>query len=53
MAKIIDCHEGHASVKIRGDTDDELVRNAQAHLKQLHPGMDLTREQILGMATVV
>jgi hypothetical protein len=52
MAKVIDCKEGHASIKIRGENDDELVRNAQAHLKQMHPGLDLSREQILGMATV-
>lgn len=51
MAKVIDCKEGHASIKIRGETDDELVRNAEAHLRQYHPGMNLTREQILGMAT--
>jgi hypothetical protein len=52
MAKVIDCKEGHASIKIRGETDDELVQKAGAHLKQYHPGMELTREQILGMATV-
>ncbi|MGH2473485.1 MAG: DUF1059 domain-containing protein [Candidatus Limnocylindria bacterium] len=51
MAKLIDCKEGHASIKIRGENDDELVRNAEAHLKQFHPGMNLSREQILGMAT--
>ncbi len=37
MAKLIDCKEGHASIKIRGENDDELVRNAEAHLKQFHP----------------
>jgi hypothetical protein len=51
VAKIIDCKEGHASIKIRGENDDELVRKAEAHLKQYHPGMNLSREQILGMAT--
>ena len=52
MAKVIDCREGHASIKIRGETDDELVTKAREHLKQYHPSMDLSREQILGMATV-
>lgn len=52
MAKVIDCREGHASIKITADNDDELVKKAEAHLKQYHPSMDLTREQILGMATV-
>jgi len=52
MAKVIDCREGHASIKIRGETDDDMVKNAREHLKQYHPSMDLTREQILGMATV-
>jgi hypothetical protein len=49
--KVIDCSQGHASVKIYGDTDDELVKNASAHLKQYHPGLDMTRDQILAMAT--
>lgn len=51
MAKIIDCKEGHASIRIRGSSDDELVRNAQAHLRQVHPGLNMSREQILAMAT--
>jgi len=52
MAKVIDCKEGHSSIKIHGGTDDELVRNAEAHVKSMHPGMTMTREQILAMATV-
>ncbi len=52
MAKVIDCKEGHASIKIVGNTDDELVSKAKDHLTKFHPEMKLTREQILGMATV-
>lgn len=51
MAKVIECKEGHASIKIRGNTDEELVRSAQTHLKQYHPGLEMTREQVLAMAT--
>ncbi len=49
--KVIDCKEGHASIKITGNTDDELVSKANAHLKEYHPGLSLTREQVLAMAT--
>jgi hypothetical protein len=47
MSKIINCDDG---VVITGRTDDELVANAEAHLRDAHPDLDLTREQILGMA---
>lgn len=50
--KVIDCTQGHASVKIYGETDDELVKNAQAHLAAYHPGLTMSREQVLAMATV-
>jgi hypothetical protein len=38
---------------MRGDDDDELVTNVQAHVRDEHPDMagSMTREQILGMAT--
>lgn len=47
MAKIINCDDG---VVIRGETDDELVANAEQHLRDYHPGTVLTREQLLAMA---
>ena len=49
MAKVINCDDG---VVIRGETDDELVTNARAHIRDAHPELDgtMTREQILGMA---
>ena len=46
MTKIIKCDCG---VVIRGDTDDELVRGAQAHAKEVH-ALDLSAEQALAMA---
>lgn len=48
--KVIDCTQGHASVKIYGDTDDELVTNALEHLRQYHPGLTMSRDQVLAMA---
>ena len=46
MVKAINCDCGFT---IRGDTDDELVTNTQAHAREVHD-MDLTREQVLSMA---
>jgi len=34
MAKIINCECGYV---VRGATDDELVANMEAHLRQDHP----------------
>lgn len=33
-----------------GQTEDDLVELAQAHLRELHPGREYTRQQILFMA---
>jgi predicted small metal-binding protein len=46
MAKIIACDCGYVA---RGETDDELVANAQQHAREVHD-MELTREQVLAMA---
>jgi len=46
MAKIFTCQCG---VVLRGDTDDELVQNAQRHAREVHK-MDVTRDQVLAMA---
>jgi predicted small metal-binding protein len=46
MAKIIQCDCGYVS---RGETDDELVADAQQHAREVH-GMEITREQVLAMA---
>ncbi len=50
MPKKIDCQCGHT---VRGDTDDELVANAEEHMRDKHPEMvgTMSREQLLGMAT--
>ena len=49
MAKVINCECGFT---VRGDSDDELVANAEAHIKQDHPDMagQVSREDLLGMA---
>ena len=51
MAKYTDCAQGHSSARITGKTDDEFVKNVQAHLKSIHSSMPApSREQILAMA---
>jgi uncharacterized short protein YbdD (DUF466 family) len=51
VAKHIDCAEGHPSIRIGGKDDNELVANAQAHVKAVHPQMPVgTREQFLKVA---
>lgn len=46
MAKVINCDCGYTA---RGETDDELVADAQKHAREVHD-MELTREQVLAMA---
>jgi predicted small metal-binding protein len=46
MAKLFTCQCG---VVLRGNTDDELVANAQRHAREVHR-MEVTREQVLAMA---
>ena len=49
MAKKIDCPCGYT---VRGDSDDELVANAEEHMRDKHPEMvgTMSREQLLEMA---
>ena len=49
MAKLINCECGQV---VRGETDDELVAAAQAHIDRDHPDLvgKLSRDDILGMA---
>ena len=49
MAKAVDCPCG---VTVRGETDDELVVNVEAHIQADHPDMvgTMTRDKILEMA---
>lgn len=46
MTKMIKCDCGYV---VKGDSDEELVRAARAHAKNVHD-MDLTAEQVLAMA---
>ncbi len=46
MARVIHCDCGFT---VRGETDDELLANAQKHAREVHD-MDITLEQVLAMA---
>lgn len=46
MAKVFTCECG---VVIKGRDDEELVRQAQRHAREVHR-MQITREQVLAMA---
>jgi predicted small metal-binding protein len=46
MAKVINCDCGYV---VRGETDDELVADAQKHAREVHD-MEMTREQVLALA---
>jgi predicted small metal-binding protein len=50
VAKLINCECGYV---VRGDNDDELVANAEQHMREVHPEMagQMSRDQILAMAT--
>ena len=50
MAKQIECPCGET---VRGNDDDELVANAEAHIRDKHPDMvgKMSRDQLLGMAS--
>jgi Protein of unknown function (DUF1059) len=49
MAMKIDCPCGET---VRGENEDELVTNAEAHISANHPEMvgTMSREEIVGMA---
>jgi Protein of unknown function (DUF1059) len=48
-AKLINCECGQV---VRGETDEELVANAEQHINRDHPDLvgKLSREDLLGMA---
>ena len=50
MAKMVECPCGEV---MRGDDDDEIVTNVEAHVREKHPEMvaTITRDKILEMAT--
>jgi predicted small metal-binding protein len=49
MAKVINCECGYV---VRGEDDDELISNAEAHMRSDHPDMvgKVSRDDLLGMA---
>ena len=49
MAKVINCECGYT---VRGETDDELLSQARAHIESDHPDMagQVSDEDLLGMA---
>jgi hypothetical protein len=49
MAKLINCECGQV---VRGDTDDELIANAEAHIDRDHPDLvgKILRDDLLSMA---
>jgi predicted small metal-binding protein len=49
MARVIKCECGYVA---RGETDDELVANAEQHIQSVHPEMvgKMSRDDLLGMA---
>lgn len=50
MSKKVECPCGQV---VRGDDDDELVTNVEAHVRDKHPEMvaGMTRDEILDMAS--
>jgi predicted small metal-binding protein len=49
MAKLINCECGRV---VRGETDEELLTNAETHVERDHPELvgKITREDLLAMA---
>ena len=49
MGKVINCECGYV---VRGQTDDELIANAEQHMKSVHPDLvgKMSRDDLLGMA---
>ena len=49
MARLINCECGQV---VRGDTDDELVANTEAHMREAHPELvgRMSQDDILAMS---
>jgi predicted small metal-binding protein len=49
MAKVINCECGYV---VRGADDDELIRNAEEHIRQDHPDLvgKMSRDDLLALA---
>jgi predicted small metal-binding protein len=50
MAKVINCACGET---VRGETEEEVLDNAEQHVRDVHPDMadQFTRETLAGMVT--
>lgn len=48
MAKLINCECGRT---VRGETDDEVVANAEQHIREAHPDLvgKMSRDDLLAM----
>jgi predicted small metal-binding protein len=47
MAKVINCECGYTA---RGETDEELLSDVRQHVRDAHPDMEVSDEQLLAMA---
>jgi predicted small metal-binding protein len=49
MAYVINCDCGYQA---RGETEDELIQNAEAHISEQHPDLvgKVSREELLAQA---
>jgi predicted small metal-binding protein len=49
MSKVINCECGYT---VQGESDDDLVRNAEEHIQRDHPEMvgTVSRDELLEMA---
>jgi hypothetical protein len=45
--RAIDCSEGHDTVHLSAETDEELMARVREHTAEVHP--DLTEEQVQGI----
>jgi hypothetical protein len=45
--RAIDCSEGHDTVHMSAETDEELMDQVRAHAAEVHPGM--SDDQLQGM----
>jgi predicted RNase H-like HicB family nuclease len=52
MSYTINCTDG---VVVRGETQEELLENAEAHIREAHPDLvgKVTREELLAQAVMV
>jgi predicted small metal-binding protein len=47
MAKVINCECGFT---VRGEDDQELLAQARSHIQSDHPDMEVSDDDLLGMA---